>query len=136
MPTLIIVESHIGYGAPHKQDTRAAYGEPLGEEEIHLAKRSYGWPEEAQFLVRDGLRKHFQDGIGRRGASLQKIGKRCLNPKKKIPELADGIERISGASFPIAGTRLFRFLRPTGRAMPRVTPPARCSMPLLPITLG
>ena len=70
-PTLIIVESHIGYGAPHKHDTSAAHGEPLGEEEIRLAKRSYGWPEDAKFLVPDGVREHFQDGIGRRGRGLQ-----------------------------------------------------------------
>jgi transketolase len=70
-PTLIIVESHIGYGAPHKQDTSAAHGEPLGEEEVRLAKRSYGWPEEAKFLVPDGVREHFAEGIGRRGAKLR-----------------------------------------------------------------
>ena len=70
-PTLIIVDSHIGYGAPHKQDTSAAHGEPLGEEEIRLAKRSYGWPEDAKFLVPDGVREHFQAGIGKRGAELR-----------------------------------------------------------------
>jgi len=70
-PTLIIVESHIAYGAPHKQDTSAAHGEPLGEEEVRLAKRSYGWPEDAKFLVPDGVREHFAEGIGRRGAQLR-----------------------------------------------------------------
>jgi transketolase len=70
-PTLIIVESHIGYGAPHKQDTSAAHGEPLGEEEVRLAKRSYGWPEDAKFLVPEGVREHFAAGIGRRGRSLR-----------------------------------------------------------------
>ena len=68
-PTLIIVDSHIGYGAPHKQDTSAAHGEPLGAEEVRLAKRMYGWPEDAQFLVPDGVREHFQAGIGARGAA-------------------------------------------------------------------
>ena len=67
VPTLIIVDSHIGYGAPHKQDTSAAHGEPLGVEEIRLAKRSYGWPEDAKFLVPDGVREHFHAGIGQRG---------------------------------------------------------------------
>jgi transketolase len=66
-PTLIIVDSHIAYGSPHKQDTSAAHGEPLGEEEIRLTKRNYGWPEDAQFLVPDGVREHFQAGIGARG---------------------------------------------------------------------
>ena len=63
VPTLIIVESHIGFGAPHKHDTSAAHGEPLGEEEIRLAKRSYGWPEDARFLVPGGVRENFQDGL-------------------------------------------------------------------------
>src|SRR3954454_4573750 len=68
-PTLIIIESHIGYGAPHKQDTPEAHGEPLGEDEVRDAKRFYGWPADAQFLVPDGVYQHFADGIGRRGAA-------------------------------------------------------------------
>ena len=68
-PTLIIIESHIGYGAPHKQDTPEAHGEPLGEDEVRDTKRFYGWPEDAQFLVPDGVYQHFADGIGRRGAA-------------------------------------------------------------------
>ncbi len=70
-PTLIIVDSHIGYGAPHKQDTAAAHGEALGVEEIRLAKRHYGWPEDRDFLVPDGVRAHFDAGIGKRGSRLQ-----------------------------------------------------------------
>src|SRR5205814_3227815 len=68
-PTLIIIDSHIGYGSPHKIDTAAAHGEPLGEDEVRLAKRAYGWPEDAQFLVPDGVREHFAAGIGARGAA-------------------------------------------------------------------
>jgi len=68
-PTLIIIESHIGYGAPHKQDSPEAHGEPLGDEEVRLAKRFYGWPEDAQFLTPDGVYQHFADGIGKRGAA-------------------------------------------------------------------
>src|SRR5216117_414121 len=71
-PTLIILDSHIGYGAPHKHDTAAAHGEPLGAEEVRLTKRSYGWPEEAQFLVPDGVREHFAAGIGARGAAARR----------------------------------------------------------------
>lgn len=67
-PTLIIVDSHIAYGSPNKQDTHAAHGEPLGAEEIRLTKRAYGWPEDATFLVPDGVREHFAAGIGARGA--------------------------------------------------------------------
>ncbi len=70
-PTLIVLDSHIGYGSPHKQDTAAAHGEPLGEEEVRETKRAYGWPEDAQFLVPDGVREHFAEGIGARGAELR-----------------------------------------------------------------
>ena len=70
-PTLIIVDSHIGYGAPNKQDTQGAHGEPLGEEEIRLTKKAYGWPEDAKFLVPDGVYQHFSEGIGARGRSLR-----------------------------------------------------------------
>ena len=67
-PTLIVVDSHIGWGSPNKQDTEAAHGEPLGEEEVKLTKKAYGWPEDAQFLVPDGVRERFQEVIGVRGA--------------------------------------------------------------------
>ncbi len=69
-PSLIVVDSHIGWGSPHKQDTSAAHGEPLGEEEVRETKRAYGWPEDAQFLVPDGVREHFDEGVGKRGAEL------------------------------------------------------------------
>ena len=71
-PTFIILDSHIGYGAPHKQDTAAAHGEPLGDEEVRLCKRFYGWPEEAQFLVPEGVQEHFAAGIGARGAEARR----------------------------------------------------------------
>ena len=71
-PTFIILDSHIGYGSPHKQDTAAAHGEPLGEEEVRLTKRSYGWPEDAKFLVPDGVREHFTAGIGAHGAEARR----------------------------------------------------------------
>ena len=70
-PTFIIVDSHIAYGAPNKQDTAAAHGEPLGDEEVKLAKRSYGWPEDEKFLVPDGVREHFADGVGARGRAAR-----------------------------------------------------------------
>ncbi|PWT81280.1 MAG: transketolase [Acidobacteria bacterium] len=70
-PTFIILDSHIGYGSPHKQDTAEAHGEPLGEDEIRFTKRSYGWPEDATFLVPDGVREHFATGIGARGAKAR-----------------------------------------------------------------
>jgi transketolase len=67
-PTLIVIDSHIGWGSPHKQDTEKAHGEPLGEEEVKLTKRAYGWPEDAQFLVPDGVQERFAELIGKRGA--------------------------------------------------------------------
>src|SRR6185369_16752035 len=69
-PTLVVVDSHIGYGSPKKQDTAAAHGEPLGEEEVRAAKKAYGWPEDAKFLVPDGVRERVKGGLGARGAKL------------------------------------------------------------------
>ncbi len=71
-PTLIILDSHIGYGSPHKVDTPAAHGEPLGEDEVKLVKRAYHWPENAKFLVPDGVIEHFADGIGQRGGKARR----------------------------------------------------------------
>jgi transketolase len=89
-PTLIIVDSHIAYGAPHKQDTSAAHGEPLGEEEIRLTKRRYDWPEDAEFLVPDGVREHFQAGIGARGRALQAAWwAKFEEYRRQYPELAE-----------------------------------------------
>ena len=89
-PTLVIVDSHIAYGAPHKQDTSAAHGEPLGAEEIRLTKRRYGWPEEARFLVPDGVRERFAAGIGARGAALHDDWwARFEQDPHPYPELAD-----------------------------------------------
>jgi transketolase len=100
-PTLIVVESHIGYGAPHKQDTSAAHGEPLGEEEVRLAKRSYGWPEDAKFLVPDGVREHFRAGIGQRGRQLREAWAALFDQYRiKYPELASEIEKMQHREVP------------------------------------
>jgi transketolase len=100
-PTLIIVDSHIGYGAPHKQDTKEAHGEPLGEEEIRLAKRYYGWPENEKFLVPDGVREHFQEGIGKRGAQLYTEWSALFaSYQEHYPELADQLHRIQWRELP------------------------------------
>ena len=87
-PTLIIVDSHIGYGAPNKQDTHAAHGEPLGEEEIRLTKQVYGWPEDAKFLVPDGVCEHFAERHRRaRRASCARRGWRSSSAtRRKYPE--------------------------------------------------
>jgi transketolase len=100
-PTLIIVDSHIGYGAPHKHDTSAAHGEPLGEEEIRLAKRSYGWPEDAKFLVPSGVREHFRNGVGQRGRTLREAWVALFDSyRQKHPGLADQLDRLQRRQLP------------------------------------
>jgi transketolase len=100
-PTLIIVDSHIGYGAPNKQDTSAAHGEPLGEEEIRLAKQRYGWPPDAKFLIPDGVYDHFKAGIGARGAKARKAWQeRFADYKRRFPDLADHLERMQRRELP------------------------------------
>jgi len=101
VPTLIIVDSHIGYGAPHKHDTSAAHGEPLGAEEIRLAKRSYGWPEDAEFLVPDGVREHFGAGIGQRGRELRTKWSALVEAyRAKYPKLAGQLEQMQKRELP------------------------------------
>jgi len=88
-PSLIIVDSHIAYGAPTKQDTSAAHGEPLGEQEIRATKRRYEWPEDAKFLVPPEVRQDFKDKIGRRGAKLRGSWMSLFaDYQKEFPELA------------------------------------------------
>jgi transketolase len=100
-PTLIIVNSHIGYGAPTKQDTHSAHGEPLGEEEIRGAKRFYGWPEDAKFLVPAGVYEHFQQGIGRRGKQLRDAWMATFTKYRAAhPELAEQLLCIQKRELP------------------------------------
>ncbi len=100
-PTLVVVKSHIGYGAPHKQDTREAHGEPLGEEEVRLAKRSYGWPEDAKFLVPEGVLDRFRGGIGQRGRELRAAWSAALDRYRvEHPDLADELDRMQRRELP------------------------------------
>lgn len=100
-PTFIILDSHIGYGAPHKQDTAAAHGEPLGEEEIRLAKRSYGWPEDAKFLVPEGVYEHFAAGIGAHGATAREEWNELFHSyRSAYPDLAIEIDQIERRELP------------------------------------
>ncbi len=100
-PMLIIVDSHIGYGAPHKQNTAAAHGEALGEEEVRLAKRFYGWPEEAKFLVPDGVRERFDTGVGARGRRLSKEWDALMEGyRSRHPDLADQFARLERGELP------------------------------------
>jgi transketolase len=100
-PTLIIVDSHIAYGAPNKQDTHSAHGSPLGEEEIRLTKRAYGWPEDSSFLVPDEVIEHFRQGIGARGGELRNAWmQRFEDYKQHYPELADQLFRMQHRQLP------------------------------------
>jgi transketolase len=100
-PTLIIVDTHIGYGSPHKQDTNAAHGEPLGAEEVRLVKRFYGWPEDAKFLVPDGVREHFRERIGKRGRELRaKWSDLFAGYSKKYPDLAERLGHMQHRELP------------------------------------
>jgi len=100
-PTLIIVDSHIAYGAPNKQDTADAHGSPLGEEEIRETKKAYGWPEDAHFLVPDGVRENFAASVGARGRVLRdKWMERFAEYREKYPELADQIEMMQRGQLP------------------------------------
>ena len=100
-PTLIIVDSHIAYGAPNKQDTSGAHGEPLGEQEIRLTKRNYGWPEDAKFLVPDGVYDRFQELIGRRGHGLREAWMAKFEEyRREYPELADQLYKMQKRELP------------------------------------
>ena len=100
-PTFVVLDSHIGYGSPHKQDTSEAHGEPLGDDEIKLTKRAYGWPEDAKFLVPDGVYDHFKTGIGSRGAEARK--KWCelfAAYRTRFPALAAEVDQMQRRELP------------------------------------
>src|SRR5262249_38099928 len=100
-PTLIIVDSLIGWGAPNKQDTSAAHGEPLGEDEVRLTKRNYHWPEDAKFLVPDGVYDPFREGIGGRGKGVRDAWfSRVEKYRAESPELADQLSRMQHRQLP------------------------------------
>src|SRR5262249_42071649 len=100
-PTLIIVDSHIAYGAPNKQDTSAAHGEPLRDQEIKLAQRHYGWPEDRKFYVPDGVYQHFQNEMGKRSKELRDAWfARVRDYRSKYPELADQLYRTQHRQLP------------------------------------
>lgn len=100
-PTLIIVDSHIAYGAPHKQDTSAAHGAPLGEEEIRLIKQNYGWAEDAKFLVPEGVREHFRAGLCKRGHTLREEWMMKFSEYQlQYPELADQLYKMQHRELP------------------------------------
>jgi len=100
-PTLIVLDSHIGYGSPAKQGTAAAHGEPLGEEEVRLTKRYYGWPEDAKFLVPEGVYSHFADGVGARGAKIRGEWIDLFGSyRTRYPQIATEIDQMQRRELP------------------------------------
>jgi len=100
-PTFIVLDSHIGYGSPNKQGSAAAHGEPLGEEEVRLTKRYYGWPEDAKFLVPEGVYDHFAAGVGARGAKMRREWTKLSDDyRAKYPELATEIDQMQRRELP------------------------------------
>lgn len=100
-PTLMIVDSHIAFGAPNKQDTHGAHGEPLGEDEIRLTKKNYGWPEDAKFLVPESVLAHFRCGIGERGKAERNAWTTRFHAyQEKYPELADQLLKMEHRQLP------------------------------------
>src|SRR6185312_14971737 len=105
-PTLIILDSHIGYGSPHKVDTSAAHGEPLGDDEVRLVKRAYHWPENAQFLVPEGVMEHFADGIGKRGGKARRDWEAMFAKyRARFPDLATEIDLMQRRELPAGWDR-------------------------------
>jgi transketolase len=105
-PTLIVLDSKIGYGSPSKQDTSAAHGEPLGDDEVKLCKRAYGWPEDAKFLVPDGVREHFAAGIGARGAEAHRKWTALFAAyRDRYPDLAAEIDQMQRRELPAGWDR-------------------------------
>jgi transketolase len=105
-PTLIILHSHIGYGSPHLVDTSAAHGEPLGEEEVRLTKHAYGWPEDATFFVPEGVREHFDAGIGKRGKAAREQWQSLFSGyRREFPTLAAEIEQMQRRELPAGWDR-------------------------------
>jgi transketolase len=105
-PTFIVLDSHIGYGSPHKQDTSAAHGEPLGDEEVRLCKRFYGWPEGAPFLVPEGVYEHFAAGVGTRGGEARRKWMELLATYRvEYPDAAAEIELMQRRELPAAWDR-------------------------------
>jgi transketolase len=105
-PTFIVLDSHIGYGSPNKQDTPEAHGEPLGEEEARLTKRRYGWPEDAKFLVPSNVYDHFAAGVGARGAKARHQWTELFAAyRAKYPDLAAEVELMQRRELPTGWDR-------------------------------
>jgi transketolase len=117
-PTLIILDSHIGYGSPDKVDSPAAHGEPLGEDEVRLVKRAYHWPENAKFLVPDGVMEHFAQGIGQRGGKARRDWEAMFAKyRTRFPELATEIDLMQRRELPAGWDRNLPSFPPDAKGM-------------------
>lgn len=105
-PSFILVHSIIGYGAPTKAGTHKAHSDPLGEEEVRGAKRAYGWPEDAEFLVPDSVYRHFAEGMGKRGADAHAAWNDLMSRyRERFPELAAELDLIDQHKLPAGWDR-------------------------------
>jgi len=126
-PTLIVVKSVIGYGAPHRENTAAAHGEALGEDEVRLAKHAYGWPEDAHFLVPDGVRERFAETLGARGAKAREDWDALYQRYSEAqPAKSEEWGRMHAGWPPDGWQRDIPTFPPTQRASRAATPRARC----------
>jgi len=99
-PTLIILDSHIAWGAPHKQDTASAHGEPLGEEEVRLTKQRYGWPEDAKFFVPEQALEHARKAVERGAEAEREWQARFERYARAHPDLGREWEQIQNRELP------------------------------------
>jgi transketolase len=99
-PSLIVLRTHIGIGSPHKQDTKAAHGAPLGEEEVRLTKEAYGWPPDEHFFVPDEALAHYREAVGRGKEWQSEWEDRLKAYAAAEPELAAELERIYARRLP------------------------------------
>jgi transketolase len=99
-PSLVIVRSHIGYGAPHKQDTYQAHGSPLGEDEVKATKEVYGWPEDKTFYVPDEAREPFEAAAERNREAMEEWEQRMSSFRESNPDEADQLDLITNARLP------------------------------------
>ena len=100
-PTLIVVRTVIGYGSPNKAGSHDVHGAPLGDDEIRLTKRAYGWPEDQSFLVPDGVREHFAENVGARGRQLHADwAAKFASYEEAHPKLAADLKRIWARELP------------------------------------
>jgi transketolase len=126
-PTLIVVDSVIGYGSPHKHNTAAAHGEPLGAEEIRLTKAAYGWPQDSSFLVPDQARTALRDALLARSRPLyEQWNQRLAQLEQDAPQLADELRRMRAGKCPSIGRPTCPASPATPRAWPAARPVAKC----------